>query len=226
MIDQWSAVLYYPLGLLPNVFFFLRFFIQWIKSEKRKQSIVDETFWQLSLIGNVLLALHYFIQLQYLFLVIQMTLGGVAWRNLCVIKNPSHALSLKFILSFLMVITTVSCGFFFRQSVFFNHFDLLTAPLGKTMSPETISLPWKILGLVGGCLFASRFWIQWWKAETQRRSTLDQTFWLLSLVGSGLSLFYFAAIRDFVSVINYSVGLIPYVRNLILLRQASNVSIR
>lgn len=40
-------------GLLCQFTFFMRFFIQWLASEKRKESYIPVAFWYLSLIGGV-----------------------------------------------------------------------------------------------------------------------------------------------------------------------------
>src|SRR5258706_13606762 len=42
-------------GWLGNVIFFSRFFVQWWATEKRKQVVVPNSFWWLSLIGSLLL---------------------------------------------------------------------------------------------------------------------------------------------------------------------------
>ncbi|HEY4832525.1 MAG TPA: lipid-A-disaccharide synthase N-terminal domain-containing protein, partial [Waddliaceae bacterium] len=51
MIENWRILLYYPLGLLPALFFTLRLLIQWFQSEKEKRSLVTPVFWKLSLTG-------------------------------------------------------------------------------------------------------------------------------------------------------------------------------
>jgi len=48
-------VLWLGLGLLGQFFFFLRFFSQWLVSEKRKESIIPISFWHFSILGGLLL---------------------------------------------------------------------------------------------------------------------------------------------------------------------------
>jgi lipid-A-disaccharide synthase-like uncharacterized protein len=43
------------IGLVGQLLFFSRFFVQWIASERRKQSVVPIAFWYLSLSGGCLL---------------------------------------------------------------------------------------------------------------------------------------------------------------------------
>ncbi|MCD6093577.1 MAG: lipid-A-disaccharide synthase N-terminal domain-containing protein [Candidatus Omnitrophica bacterium] len=48
-------VLWLGLGLLGQFLFFLRFFSQWLVSEKRKESITPLSFWYFSILGGLLL---------------------------------------------------------------------------------------------------------------------------------------------------------------------------
>lgn len=50
---DWSV--WKVIGWLGNAAFFSRFFIQWYATEKRKQVVVPQAFWWLSLIGSLLL---------------------------------------------------------------------------------------------------------------------------------------------------------------------------
>ena len=50
---EWS--IWKVVGWLGNTVFFSRFFVQWYATEKRKQVVVPQSFWWLSLIGSVTL---------------------------------------------------------------------------------------------------------------------------------------------------------------------------
>lgn len=52
-IDYWLV-----LGLMAQFFFFLRFFVQWVVSEKKRKSMIPVTFWYLSLLGGLLLLIY------------------------------------------------------------------------------------------------------------------------------------------------------------------------
>lgn len=43
------------IGFIAQGLFFMRFFIQWIASEKKKESVIPIQFWYLSLAGGVML---------------------------------------------------------------------------------------------------------------------------------------------------------------------------
>ena len=42
-------------GFLGQLVFFLRFFIQWLASEKKKESVIPLSFWYFSIIGGLVL---------------------------------------------------------------------------------------------------------------------------------------------------------------------------
>jgi len=212
---DWRVALYYPIGVLPSLFFTLRFVIQWIQSERRKESYVTPLFWKLSITGNILLLLHYIIQIQFPFALIQAGNGVISWRNLNLMGSVEKRSTVRFVFLLLSVVILSVTGIFLYQG------EMIRIPTKLWQeSPELQhDMVWHMLGVVGGILFASRFWIQWWQSETQQKSHLGRTFWSLSIVGSILMLFYFIRIQDHISIMNYSFGLIPYVRNLFLLRR-------
>ena len=43
------------IGFLAQFFFFLRFFVQWIASERKKEMVIPVIFWRLSIVGGLLL---------------------------------------------------------------------------------------------------------------------------------------------------------------------------
>ena len=52
-IDIWTGV-----GILGQVFFSLRFIIQWIQSEKSKKSVIPYSFWIFSILGSTILLVY------------------------------------------------------------------------------------------------------------------------------------------------------------------------
>ncbi|OGG28940.1 Lipid A biosynthesis, N-terminal [Candidatus Gottesmanbacteria bacterium RIFCSPLOWO2_01_FULL_49_10] len=53
ILDWW--VLF---GFSAQFVFFLRFFVQWLQSEKQKQSVIPMSFWYLSVIGSVMILIY------------------------------------------------------------------------------------------------------------------------------------------------------------------------
>lgn len=216
MIEEWRIFLYLPLGILASFFFTLRFLVQWVKSEKAGVSYVNKTFWNLSISGNILLFIHYSIQGQYPFALIQTGNALISWRNLNLMKGATHLSFRKTLFIFACVLLTTIFLFIF----FIGNEDWIRVP--QTSFFAIVRDPgffWHGLGFLGQGLFASRFWLQWWSAERNQKSELGVLFWWISLIGAFLSAIYFLRIRDLVSFLSQSFGLIPYVRNLILIKK-------
>jgi len=53
-----AEAVWVSLGLLGQLCFFLRFFIQWIASEKKKKSTIPIAFWFFSIAGGVILLIY------------------------------------------------------------------------------------------------------------------------------------------------------------------------
>jgi lipid-A-disaccharide synthase-like uncharacterized protein len=73
---------------------------------------------------------------------------------------------------------------------------------------------WKVVGWVGNAIFFSRFLVQWYATERQRRVVVPQAFWWLSLVGSLILLSYAIQRRDSVFIAGQAFSWVPYLRNL------------
>ncbi len=220
MFEDWRPFLYYPLGLLPSIFFTLRMLVQWFQSEKRQESYVGRTFWRLSLAGNILLLLHYFVQVQYPFAILQTGNAIISWRNLNLMKKDGIQPLSSVFLYLGASISLVTLAFLGQSYFVIGEIDWIRTPTKLwDVARQYHHISWHILGSLGGLLFASRLWIQWWQIEKTKKSELGPTFWWLSIAGSLLSLIYFIRIQDIVSITHFSFGLIPYARNIILLRK-------
>jgi len=221
-MNDWRELLY-PLGFLSAIAFSLRMLIQWLSSEAKGKSIVIPLFWKLSLAGNVLLALHAFIQIQFHVCIIQVGNAIISWRNLNLMQGTSKQISLRSTLILLGGCLFATLLGFTLQSHFLESgsqewFRIPAAPWQQENSYH-IAFGWHIMGFFGLALFSSRFWIQWWCAERHHASYLGPAFWWMSLIGESLCLIYFFHINDPVNYIGPLFALIPYTRNLILLNK-------
>ena len=205
----------YFLGYVAAIVFSVRFLIQWLLSEAKGKSLVPRVFWWLSMLGNVTLMTHGIIQLQYHVALIQGVNGVISWRNLNLMgKDP---ISFKAVLIFFgSIILAITAIFVFRDSFWFR------VPTHTFQSDPTKSVPifLHIIGIIGLALFNSRFLLQWWQSENAHKSLLSVTFWWLSISGGILSIIYFAAMWDVANLIGPLLGMVPYIRNLMLLRKA------
>lgn len=220
-LDEWRTLLY-PLGFLSALAFGARFIVQWLQSEKAQQSMVPRSFWQLSLAGNLLLLLHSFIQVQYHVCLAQVCNAIISWRNLNLMQTQRPVVSFRVVCWLLggsLVLT--SCAFvaqdwWLQQE---GHWFRIPTTPWQTTSIASVSFLWHVLGTLAYLLFSSRFWIQWWLAEKSHSSQLTTSFWWLSLIGALLSIAYFLRINDSVNLLGPLVGMVPYIRNLMLLKK-------
>ena len=76
---------------------------------------------------------------------------------------------------------------------------------------------WLILGFTGQIIFSMRFLYQWVCSERKKKSHIPIGFWYLSIVGGIILLTYSIYREDPVFIMGQTVGLVVYVRNLILI---------
>lgn len=213
----------YPLGFLSSFAFGLRFIVQWIQSEIHQRSVVHRSFWILSLIGNVLLFLHAFFQIQFHICVIQGCNVVISWRNLNLMQKPEKQAQLFNVFTLLAGVILLTTSLFAFQGIFIeDNLEWFRIPVSswELEDRNSISSIWHAFGFFGFALFSSRFWIQWWGAEKHRTSYLGSSFWWISLAGTFFSLAYFIRIHDLVNILGPIMGIIPYVRNLMLIRKS------
>jgi len=78
-------------------------------------------------------------------------------------------------------------------------------------------LMWVIIGTLGQLVFFSRWLIQWLSSEKNQTSVIPVAFWWCSLVGGVITLIYAHHIESFPFMLAQVIGLIVYLRNLILI---------
>jgi len=220
MSEEWRTFLY-PFGFVSAFAFGARFIVQWLQSEKAHKSIVPASFWILSLIGNISLLIHSFVQIQFAVSLIQSCNAVISWRNLNLMQKkrpPASFRKVCYLIAGAIFLTLAS--FAIQDRLLLHDGGWMRVPTAPWQQPSarSISSFWHILGAFAYLLFSSRFWIQWWYAEKEMNSTLPLSFWWLSIFGALLSIVYFVRIGDSVNLIGPLTGLIPYLRNLMLLR--------
>ena len=82
----WLAI-----GFFGQALFFGRFFVQWIASERRKESVIPRAFWFLSLGGGLILLAYSIHRNDPVFIVGQATGIFIYTRNLWFIYRPGAA---------------------------------------------------------------------------------------------------------------------------------------
>ena len=78
---------------------------------------------------------------------------------------------------------------------------------------------WFVAGMVGQALFVSRWLVQWMASEKRGETVVPNAFWWLSVIGGLIVLAYGLHLRNAVLILGQW-GIVIYLRNLVLLRQA------
>ncbi|SDC08365.1 MULTISPECIES: lipid-A-disaccharide synthase N-terminal domain-containing protein [unclassified Candidatus Frackibacter] len=74
-------------GFIGQAMFSLRFIIQWLASEKAKQSVIPTAFWYFSILGSLTLLTYAIHRRDPVFIVGQATGSFIYLRNLTLIKK-------------------------------------------------------------------------------------------------------------------------------------------
>lgn len=92
---------------------------------------------------------------------------------------------------------------------------------------EKLLDPLGLFGLASQFVFMLRFVVQWFASERRGRSYIPIEFWYLSVVGALMTLVYAVLRRDPVFTLAQALGLVIYVRNLVLIyRRQARISSR
>jgi lipid-A-disaccharide synthase-like uncharacterized protein len=76
-------------GMLGQILFGLRFVVQWLASERRRETTIPVAFWYLSLAGSVILFIYAFYYRQDLVITIGQAAGMFIYvRNLMLVRRP------------------------------------------------------------------------------------------------------------------------------------------
>lgn len=213
MTDTWRLWLY-PLGLLAQIAFGMRFLIQWIESEKKQAPTAPTLFWKLSLFGSAILVIHSYIQAYFPICLFQSLNMVIFWRNLN-IKSASISYTISL---FVAVATAITFLFFFQTCLF--DVSWMSIPWSTILAHNQEIPSWiHVCGFFGILCYSLRFWVQWWYSEQKKKSVLTPAFWWLSLSGAVISSIYFYILFDWVNFIGSFMSLIPYSRNLWLERK-------
>ena len=82
-----TEILILVIGFAGQAMFFMRFFVQWLYSEKHKRSLIPTAFWYFSLGGSFLLMTYAIFKKDPVFIVGQSTGFIIYTRNLILIRR-------------------------------------------------------------------------------------------------------------------------------------------
>lgn len=194
------------IGFLAQAFFSARILVQWILSERARRVLSPSLFWVLSLAGSYLLCLYGWLRHDFAIILGQLISYYIYLWNLRRKGVWSHApLWLR---ALLLVTPAVALG------MAASHATLVA---NRLLHNEDVPLWLLLFGSAGQILFTLRFVYQWLYSRRVGESQLPAGFWAISLAGS-LTIVSYGIIRhDLVLIVGQSVGVVAYIRNLILI---------
>ncbi|CAK7074048.1 MAG: hypothetical protein PARBB_03504 [Parabacteroides distasonis] len=197
--------LIFVLGLLAQFCFSVRILVQWIFSEKARKVVSPSVFWLFSLIGACLMFSYGWLRDDVSILIGQLIPFYIYIENLklkqrwLLLPNILRCFLLLFPLAAIMGLL---CDGDSLNVKFFKY--------------EDIPLKWILLGTLGQILFTCRFIIQWIYSKREGVSIIPPSFWLVSLIGAVIIIFYGLLRSDWVLILGHSFGVIFYIRNWII----------
>lgn len=195
------------IGWLGNCFYFSRFAVQWLASEKAGRSVAPRSFWWLSLLGAACLIAYTLEQGEPVLLFGFLVTVGVYGRNLWVSRPGYRGKGLS-------PIATVAIAVPVWLVALWIEFHR-----GGGRLPD--SPLWMFVAIGGQSLWTSRFIVQWWLTERRGYSHFPLAFWWISLGGNGLLLAYACSLGDPVWIAGLVPGPLIQTRNLVLSYRAA-----
>lgn len=219
-MPAWPSLPWYEyLGIVAGVIFYSRFYLQWLVSERRGESVIPVGFWYMSCTGSTLLVVYAALlgspvgALSHCFNII------VYSRNLYHIwnakgwMNPGRALAVHGVVALLL-------GGAVALTAYTWYGELAQTRGAASAAEAAQAWLWIAIGAAGQALFACRFLVQWIATERRRESVVPVAFWWLSLAASGLLIASHFHRGEWVFVAGLASTLLIYARNLWLIRRA------
>lgn len=200
--------LVYALGFFAQALFGSRMIIQWIQSERSGHVISPTVFWHTSLMASGLLLVYGVLRHDGVIILGQLLGYFIYIRNLQ-LQKAWHSIALVFRVAVLLLPVLILCAIIFSGEHFMTGFA----------EKNNLSQPLVIAGAVGQLLLNLRFFYQWYYSEKHEASVLPFGFWLISAAGALIVVIYALYRLDPVLLLAQSLGMIVYVRNMVLIRR-------
>lgn len=201
---------YFALGFLAQGLFSARMLIQWVLSERAKKVVSPTIYWQISLLASFLFSIYGWLRGDFAIILGQIFSYYIYIWNL---NNKHHWKNINVLIRFIIICTPIIalCYVLYKG-------DSSTKRLFGS-----IPLGLLLLGSAGQIIFTFRFVYQWWYSKLRGESLLPVNFWVLSIVGSLITISYGIFRLDPVLIIGQSAGFITYARNFWLSREANKI---
>ena len=205
-----NPYLVFLIGIAAQILFSGRLLVQWIASERAKKVLSPTLFWQMSMAASFMLCVYGWLRNDFAIIAGQLISYYIYIWNLRAKKVwDTMPAVLRAVVSYLPVAAVCWFAIDWRETA--EHL----------FQQENIPGWLIVFGTVGQFTFTLRFIYQWRYSARAGESLLPTTFWLISLLGSGMIIAYAIIRRDPVLILGQSTGFVVYLRNIMISRRAA-----
>mgnify|MGYP002530086532 FL=1 len=205
-----NPYLVFLIGIAAQILFSGRLLVQWIASERAKKVLSPTLFWQMSMAASFMLCVYGWLRNDFAIIAGQLISYYIYIWNLRAKKAwDTMPAVLRAVVSSLPVASVCWFAIDWRETA--EHL----------FQQENIPGWLIVFGTVGQFTFTLRFIYQWRYSARAGESLLPTTFWLISLLGSGMIIAYAIIRRDPVLILGQSTGFVVYLRNIMISRRAA-----
>ncbi|MCH4155207.1 MAG: lipid-A-disaccharide synthase N-terminal domain-containing protein [Muribaculaceae bacterium] len=195
----------YAIGFTAQGFFSARILIQWILSERARKVVSPVAYWVCSIVGAYLLFIYGWLRMDFSIILGQVISYYIYLWNLNVKgqwkRTPAIFRIILYATPAVAFVLIALHGVNFSQTFLHN---------------SAVPMWLLVFGSAGQVIFTLRFVYQWIYSARRNESMLPTTFWIISLVGSGIIVAYGIFRLDPVLILGQSVGFIAYSRNIVI----------
>ena len=205
-----NPYLVFLIGIAAQILFSGRLLVQWIASERAKKVLSPTLFWQMSMAASFMLCVYGWLRNDFAIIAGQLISYYIYIWNMRAKKAwDTMPAVLRAVVSYLPVAAVCWFAIDWRETA--EHL----------FQQENIPGWLIVFGTVGQFTFTLRFIYQWRYSARAGESLLPTTFWLISLLGSGMIIAYAIIRRDPVLILGQSTGFVVYLRNIMISRRAA-----
>ena len=192
-----NPYLVFLIGIAAQILFSGRLLVQWIASERAKKVLSPTLFWQMSMAASFMLCVYGWLRNDFAIIAGQLISYYIYIWNLRAKKAwDTMPAVLRAVVSYLPVAAVCWFAVDWRETA--EHL----------FQQENIPGWLIVFGTVGQFTFTLRFIYQWRYSARAGESLLPTTFWLISLLGSGMIIAYAIIRRDPVLILGQSTGFV------------------
>jgi len=188
------------IGFVAQFCFSARILFQWISSEKEKKLTSPTIYWIFSVVGSWVMFLYGCLRNDFAIIFGQLISYYIYLWNL---NLKGHWKELHILVKSILILTPVVATVYLFKDI--------PAFVAKYINSEANWLV--IFGSVAQVVFALRFVWQWFITLKTKESTLPLSFWIISVIGSGMIIIYAIFRQDIVLILGQAFGFVVYCRN-------------